>query len=74
MRKLSRADAIKAVAQLGTPYVNIKSFHLPYETTAEERAAARAELVSAGPRIVDDDPKSRFSRFKIEMTSGGIFR
>ena len=42
LRKLSRTDAIAAIGALGTPYVNIKSFHLPYETTAAERADARA--------------------------------
>lgn len=68
LRKLSRTVAIKAIAELGTPYVNIKSFHLPYETTAEERAAARAEFENAGLKIVgggtitleEDDDHVRF--------------
>ncbi len=52
LRKLSRADAIDAIRTLKTPYVNIKSFHLPYETTRAERAAARAEFEKAGLTIV----------------------
>lgn len=69
LRELSRADAILAIRELGTPYVNIKSFHLPYEASAEERAAARAELEDAGLRIVgggtvyleeEDDDHVRF--------------
>ncbi len=52
LRKLSRTDAILAIRELGTPYVNIKSFHLPYEASAEERAAGRAEFEDAGLRIV----------------------
>lgn len=69
LRKLSRADAIEAIRTLKTPYVNIKSFHLPYETTREERAAARAEFEKAGLTIVgggtiyldkEDDDHIRF--------------
>ena len=69
LRKLSRADAIQAIRELETPYVNIKSFHLPYETSAEERAAGRAEFENAGLRIVgsgtiyleeEDDDHVRF--------------
>ncbi len=52
LRELSRAEAISVVQALGTPYINIKSFHLPYETTREERAAARCEFEDAGLRIV----------------------
>jgi len=68
LRKLSRTNAIRGIAELGTPYVNIKSFHLPYETTAEERTAGRAEFENAGLRIVgggtitleEDDDHVRF--------------
>lgn len=68
LRKLSRTDAILAIRELGTPNVNIKSFHLPYEATAEERAAGRAEFEDAGLRIVgggtiyleEDDDQVRF--------------
>ncbi len=69
LRELSRADAIAAVRALRTPYVNIKSFHLPYETSPEERAAARRDFEKAGLQIVgggtiylqkDDDADIRF--------------
>ena len=69
LRELSREDAIAAVQALGTPYVNIKSFHLPYETSPEERAAARRQFEEAGLHIVgggtiylqeDDEDDIRF--------------
>jgi sugar phosphate isomerase/epimerase len=69
LRNLSRADAIKAIQALRTPYVNVKSFHLPYESTPEEIAAGRREFEQAGVQIVgggtitlqkDDDDDIRF--------------
>jgi sugar phosphate isomerase/epimerase len=52
LRELNRADAIAAIQALRTPYVNIKSFHLPYESTSDEVAAARREFEDAGLTIV----------------------
>jgi sugar phosphate isomerase/epimerase len=52
LRQLSRADAIAAVQALGAKYVNIKSFHLPYESTPEELAAGRRAFEDAGLTIV----------------------
>lgn len=52
LRKLSRAAAIAAVRELGTPYVNIKSFHLPYEATRAELLGGRREIEAAGLQIV----------------------
>jgi sugar phosphate isomerase/epimerase len=52
LRELSRTDAIAAIRALRTPYVSIKSFHLPYESTPEELAAGRHEFESAGLTIV----------------------
>jgi sugar phosphate isomerase/epimerase len=52
LRELSRADAIAAIVALRARYVSIKSFHLPYESTAEELAAGRREFESAGLAIV----------------------
>ena len=69
LRKLSRPDAIRAILELRTPYVNVKSVHLPYESSPEERALGRAEFESAGLRIVgggtiyleeEDDAHVRF--------------
>ena len=52
LREFSRADAIKMVKELNTPYVNLKSFHLPYEYTPAELAAGRREIEQAGLQIV----------------------
>ena len=75
LRNLSRADAIRAINDLRTPYVNVKSFHLPYECTPEEFAAGRREFAEAGLQIVgggtitlqkddDDDIRSYFEYAK----------
>jgi len=37
---------------LGTPYINLKSMHLPYELSPAEIGAARREVESAGLMIV----------------------
>lgn len=52
LRELGRAEAIAAVQALGTPYVCIKSMHLPYELSPEELAAGRREFEDAGLTIV----------------------
>lgn len=52
LRELSRSDAIAAIRQLRTPYVSVKSFHLPYESTPEQLAAGRREFEAAGITIV----------------------
>jgi sugar phosphate isomerase/epimerase len=52
LRELSRAGAIAAVQALGTPYVCIKSMHLPYELSPRELAAGRREFQEAGLTIV----------------------
>lgn len=68
---LSRADAIAAVNALRTPYVNIKSFHLPYESTPEALKEGRGAFEAAGLQIVgggtitlnkdeDDDVRTYF--------------
>jgi len=52
LRNFPRAQAIEMVKALGTPYVNLKSVHLPYELAPEELAAARREIEAAGLQIV----------------------
>lgn len=52
LRKFSRSEAIDMIKELGVRYVNIKSFHLPYESTSDEIAEARAEFREAGLTIV----------------------
>ncbi len=52
LREFSRAEAIQMIKAIGTPYVCLKSMHLPYESTPEEFAAARKEFADAGLQIV----------------------
>lgn len=52
LRNFPRARAIEMVKALRTPWVNLKSFHLPYESSPAEIAAARREVESAGLQIV----------------------
>jgi sugar phosphate isomerase/epimerase len=52
LRKLSRPQAILAIKELKTPYVNIKEFHLPYKSPPEELVAGRKEFEAAGLQIV----------------------
>lgn len=51
-RKFPRAQAIQMTKEIGTPYINIKSFHLPLESTPEEIDQARKEFENAGLKIV----------------------
>jgi len=52
LRNFPRAKAIEMVKALGTPYINLKSVHLPYELTPDDLAAARREIEAAGLQIV----------------------
>ena len=52
LRNFSRPQAIEMTKALGTPYINLKSVHLPYDLTAAEIAAARREIEGAGLHIV----------------------
>ena len=52
LRNFPRAKAIEMVQALGTPYINLKSVHLPYELPPDELAAARREIEAAGLQIV----------------------
>jgi sugar phosphate isomerase/epimerase len=51
LRKLSRAQAIAALKELKTPYLNIKEFHLLYNSTPSELDAGRKEFENAGLQI-----------------------
>ena len=51
-RNFPRSQAIEMTKALGTPYINLKSMHLPYELSPAEIAAARREVESAGLMIV----------------------
>lgn len=51
-RKFSRAQAIQMTKQLGTPYLSVKSFHLPLDSTPEQIAAAKKEFDDGGIILV----------------------
>ncbi|MFL5582489.1 MAG: sugar phosphate isomerase/epimerase family protein [Gemmatimonadaceae bacterium] len=52
LRELPRERAIELLVALRTPFVNIKSFHLPYDAPPDAIDAARREFAAAGLRIV----------------------
>jgi len=52
LRKFPRAQAIQIIQRLGVKYVNIKSFHLPLDSTPDQIRAARQEFEDAGLVIV----------------------
>ncbi len=52
LRNFPRAKAIEMVQALGTPYINLKSVHLPFELSPAELVAARQEIEAAGLEIV----------------------
>ena len=52
LRNFPRAKAIEMVQALGTPYINVKSVHLPYELPPDELAAARREIEAGGLQVV----------------------
>jgi len=48
LRKMPVDDAIKAVQRVGLRYVSIKDFHLPLDSTTEQRKAVAAKFKAAG--------------------------
>lgn len=52
LRKLSVDAVIDAMHALQTPWLNLKSFHLPYELSHDEIIAARQRYEAAGLHIV----------------------
>jgi sugar phosphate isomerase/epimerase len=52
LRNFSRTEMIAMVQAMGSRYVCLKSMHMPYESSAEEFAAARQEIAAAGLEIV----------------------
>ena len=52
LRNFPRDKAIEMAKALGTPYVNFKSVHLPFELSPEQLAAARREIEAAGLVVV----------------------
>ena len=52
LRNFSREYAIEATQALGTRWINVKSFHQPYELSPEELVAGRRAFEQAGLEIV----------------------
>jgi sugar phosphate isomerase/epimerase len=52
LRKFPLAAALDMVKSLGTPYINLKSVHLPYDASPDQLAATRREVEAAGLQIV----------------------
>jgi sugar phosphate isomerase/epimerase len=51
-RKFSREKAIQMTKELGTPYLNVKDFHLALDSTPGQIAAARKQFADGGIIIV----------------------
>jgi sugar phosphate isomerase/epimerase len=77
-RKFSRAQAIQMTKDLGTPFLNIKDFHLKMESTPEEIDAAKKEFAEAGIVLVGcgnvsfqkDDEKDIRGKFEYAKRAG----
>ena len=48
LRKMPLEAAIKAIQRVGLQYVSIKDFHLPLDSTTEQRKAVAAQFKAAG--------------------------
>ena len=51
-RKFNRTQAIQMAKDLGTPYLNVKEFHLKLDASPEEIDAAKKEFADAGIILV----------------------
>jgi sugar phosphate isomerase/epimerase len=77
-RKFSREQAIQMTKQLGTPYLNVKDFHLPLTSTPEQIDAAKKEFSDAGIILVGcgnisfekDDESDIRSKFEYAKRAG----
>lgn len=77
-RKFSREQAIQMTKGLGTPYLNIKEFHLALNSTPEQIDAAKQEFAAAGIILVGcgnvsfekDDEADIRSKFEYARRAG----
>ena len=77
-RKFSREQAIQMTKQLGTPYLNVKDFHLALDSTPEQIDAAKKEFADAGLILVGcgnvsfqkDDEADIRSKFEYAKRAG----
>ncbi len=70
LHNFQRNMAISMIKQLGTPYVSVKDFHIPYTVTPQEAAKAKSDFEKAGLTIVsggvmplDDENPSGLRRY-----------
>src|SRR5271154_1325316 len=78
-RKYTREQSIAMAKIIGTPFINIKDFHLKLESTPEQIDAARKEFAAAGLIIVgggnisfpdSDDEAMRRAKFEYAKRAG----
>ena len=77
-RNFSREKAIQMTKELGTPYLNIKDFHLKLDSTPEQIDAAKKEFSDAGIILVGcgnvsfpkDDEADIRSKFEYAKRAG----
>ncbi len=77
-RKFSRTQAIQMAKELGTPYLNVKDFHLKLDASPEEIDAAKKEFADAGIILVGcgnvsfakDDEADIKSKFEYAKRAG----
>jgi sugar phosphate isomerase/epimerase len=77
-RNFSREQAIQMTKELGTPYLNVKDFHLKLDSTPEEIDAAKKEFADAGIILVGcgnvsfqkDDEADIRSKFEYAKRAG----
>lgn len=77
-RKFSRAQAIQMTKELGTPYLNVKDFHLALNSTPEQIEQAKKEFEQAGIILVGcgnvsfqkDDPADIRHKFEYAKMAG----
>lgn len=77
-RNFSREKAIQMTKELGTPYLNIKDFHLKLDSTPEQIDAAKKEFADAGIILVGcgnvsfskDDEADIRSKFEYAKRAG----
>lgn len=65
LRKFKRSQAIEMVKACETPYINVKSVHLPYNLPPEQLAAGRREFDEAGLKVVGSGNNSLGSEKEI---------
>lgn len=79
LRAFDRAEAIRMIQALRTPYVSVKSFHLPYDLAPAEMAAAAGafreaglQLVSGGNNTIEKDTDEHVQAFFDYAKAAGL--